>query len=107
MVIRKALWEENLKIGIMSPEYHPWSSAPFHAGEKDEDPLVNDRTLFGLVNDWRNFLSDEFPAMDSSIRKSTRTGRPVGDEEFITLIERLISRNLTKGKPGRPSGKRT
>ena len=85
---------------------YPWSIAPFHTGQKEEDPLVSDRTLFGLVHGWRNFLSDQSPEMDSSIRKSTRTGRPAGDEGFVTLMERLISRDLTKGKPGRPSQRR-
>ena len=95
-----------VKAGMVREAWlHPWSSASFHVGQRDEDPLVGDRTPFGLINDWREFLSEESPGLDSSIRKSTHTSRPAGDDPFVTHVERLISRSLSKGKPGRSSAK--
>ncbi|PIZ21251.1 MAG: hypothetical protein COY50_00385 [Deltaproteobacteria bacterium CG_4_10_14_0_8_um_filter_43_12] len=36
-----------------------------------------------------------------AIRSATRTGRPVGDHNFMDKIERLTGRSLSKRKPGR------
>ncbi len=38
---------------------YPWSSARFHAGERDSDVLVKDRNLWGLVANWREFLHEK------------------------------------------------
>jgi putative transposase len=82
---------------------YPWSSAAFHVGKSDDDLLVSDRTLLGLIDDWRVFLTDntdsEFPT--AAIAKATRTGRPAGDDLFIETIGQLTCRNLAKKKPGR------
>ena len=40
--------------------------------------------------------------MDETIREMSRTGRPAGDAAFVRLVERLTTRDLSKGKPGRP-----
>jgi putative transposase len=77
---------------------HPWSSAAYHVGN---DVLVKDRNLYGLVNDWRIYLSgakeDEF----HTIRKATRMGRPAGSDDFIIAMEGLTGRVLRRAKPGR------
>ena len=86
---------------------YPWSSASFHLGQREEDLLVRDRTLMGLVNDWEEFLSRSSSKMHESIRRLTRAGRPAGDTVFIGLVERLVGRNLSKGKPGRPAKERS
>jgi len=43
------------------PWDYPWSSARFHMGTTEHNPLVTDRTLLGLVEDWERLLlsSDE------------------------------------------------
>jgi hypothetical protein len=71
-------------------------------GKKEVDPLVKDRTLLGLVKDWSDFLSKPSSAMEPAIRKFTRTGRPAGDASFINFVERMIGRDLSMGKAGRP-----
>jgi len=82
-------------------DYH-WSSARFHMGIAEHDPLVTDRTLLGLVEDSERLLlsSDDDPK--STLRKLTRTGRPAGDAAFVSRIETITGRDLSKGKPGRP-----
>jgi putative transposase len=79
-----------------------WSSASFHIGKTEVDPLVKDRTLLGLVRDWSNFLSGPSSDMESAIRKFSRTGRPAGDESFIGFVERMTRRDLSMRKAGRP-----
>ena len=36
---------------------YPWSSAGFHTGKTETDPLVKERTLSGLTSDWEGFLA--------------------------------------------------
>ena len=79
----------------------PWSSAAFHTEMREGDLLVRDKTLRGLVEDWRKFLlQDEIRA--NELWLATRTGLPAGSEGFTTLIEKLSERDLSRGKPCRP-----
>jgi len=80
---------------------YPWSSARFHMGIIETDPLVKDQTLFGLVVDWQDFLFMEDIMSSDRLRLATRTGRPTGEEGFIDKIQNLTGRTLRKGKSGR------
>ncbi len=92
-----------VRAGIVKKAWaYPWSSASFHAGRSKTDPLVKDRKLLNLVNNWDEFLAGATRARDEAIRQMTRTGRPAGDAAFVGLVERLTARNLAKGIPGRP-----
>jgi len=92
-----------VRAGIVKKAWvYPWSSAAFHIGQSQEDPLVKDQSLRGLVKDWKDFLAGASSLKDETIRKMTRTGRPGGGAGFARLIERSTSRDLSKGKPGRP-----
>ena len=82
---------------------YPWSSAAFHVGKSEEDLLVSDRMLRGLIDDWRIFLADNKGFPSEALTKATRTGRPAGDQRFIEIIEQLTCRNLCRKKPGRRS----
>lgn len=80
---------------------YPWSSAAYHVGNIEDDALVKDRRLYGLVNDWRIYLSGEKEDEFNTIRKATRTGRPAGNEDFIIAMEGRTGRVLRRAKPGR------
>ena len=96
-----------VRAGIVKRAWaYPWSSASFHTGRSRMDPLVKDRKLRGLVSDWDEFLRDVTHKEDETIRKMSRTGRPGGDAAFVSLVERLTARDLSRGKPGRPAKKR-
>ncbi len=84
------------------PWDYPWSSARFHMGITVHDPLVTDRTLLGLVEDWERLLLSSDEGRLSTLRKRTRTGRPAGDTAFVARVETITGRDLSKGKPGRP-----
>ena len=92
-----------VRAGIVKRAWaYQWSSASFHTGRSNRDPLVKDQKLRGLVSNWEDFLMGATKTKDETIRKMTRTGRPAGDFAFLSLVERLTARDLSKGKPGRP-----
>ena len=81
----------------------PWSSAQAHLSGVDNE-LVTVAPLLELAGDWRLFLAgagDEEQIND--IRKHERTGRPLGTERFVELLESTLERALKPGKPG-PKG---
>lgn len=83
-------------------EAWPWSSARFHLGRRKKDPLVADRTLLGLVDDWRALLRGGDGPAEETLRRATRTGRPAGDRRFLVRVERITGRTLRYGRRGRP-----
>lgn len=92
-----------VRAGLVAvPWEYAWSSARFHMGMADHDPLVTDRTLLGLVRDWEHFLSAEEDTSWRELRQCTHTGRPAGGDAFVSMVEDLTGRDLSKGIPGRP-----
>jgi putative transposase len=92
-----------VRAGIVKAAWdYPWSSAAYHIGKTEKDILVEDRTLIGLIEDWRSFLANEKGRQEDTLRMATRTGRPLGDGLFIESVECCTGRNLKPGKPGRP-----
>ncbi len=87
----------------------PWSSARAHVLGVDETGLLDMdswRARYGGES-WREFLLEELKNEDEveRIRLATRTGRPLGSEDFVRQLERATGRELlckTRGpKPGR------
>lgn len=74
---------------------HTWSSAPFHAGEKAGDPLVEANELMGIMPDaraWQQLMdADENTQFQERLREQTRTGRPSGEPHFIAHAEQTKS----------------
>ena len=93
---------------VRRPWEYLWSSARYHVGLRKQDTLVEDRDLFGLVDDWRAYLAiDEEAERVDRLRQTTRTGKPCGDVAFVKRIQRRIGRVLLPRKPGpRPQAKR-
>jgi putative transposase len=82
---------------------YPWSSAGFHTGKTASDHLVIDRTLIGLITDWKRFLLEGMGDGETArLRMAVQTGLPAGDDAFVAKIADLTGRDLSKGKPGRP-----
>lgn len=93
-------------ITILAGEY-AWSSARFHLGLVEHDPLVIDKGLLGLVTDWEGFLNcdSEDVNVNDQLAAATRTGRPAGDEVFLSTLEETTGRSIRKKPAGRPSRK--
>jgi putative transposase len=82
------------------PEAYRWSSALAHLSGKD-DALVKVEGLLDIVGDWRGFLSNAVPDHAlRRIRRHERTGRPLGDADFIANLEKTLDRILRYRKPG-------
>jgi len=80
---------------------YPWSSARFHLGIVDRDPLVSDPSCAGLVTDWQSLLEQE-PDEIGDIRKKLCTGWPCGNDRFLDHARAITGLALTKKPPGRP-----
>jgi len=89
-----------VRAGIAAqPWGYKWSSAKWLVGSAAADPLIRDPGPLVEIENWRSLLAvggDDY----ALIRGSTSTGRPLGDESFVERIETLLSRRLTKRKPG-------
>lgn len=79
---------------------YPWSSARVHVFKK-EDPLLDKSFLMREIRDWKAFLSEEDEPGNSNLFKThAGTGRPLGDDAFIEVLEKMTGRELKKQKPG-------
>lgn len=94
-----------VRAGLCSrPEEWPWSSVHAHLRAAD-DTLVEVAPMLRRISDWRSYLdSPEPPARLDIIRAHARTGRPAGDETFISQLENLTGRFLRKRRPGPRAG---
>ena len=82
-----------------------WSSAAAHVAGKD-DALVRVQPLLDRVNDWHRFLLEpEDESQIEAIRRHGRTGRPLGDLDFVLRLQKRLRRRLRRLKPG-PKPKR-
>lgn len=91
---------------VASASQWPWSSAAFHLRERDNDPLVSDPDLPGLVegeSQWRRWLQNDVAEKQAQfLREKLRTGRPCGSEHFVEQAELLSGRRLRARPAGRP-----
>ena len=86
---------------VQAPERWPWSSAAAHiSGRKDD--LVECGALLEMVHeDWKVFLMKTVDKDTVEIfRKHERTGKPIGDNDFIEKLEKITGRHLKPRKPG-------
>jgi len=82
-----------------------WSSLSAHLSGSD-DLLVTAKPLLDLVGEWDEFVRDCAGDQDlETLRRHERTGRPLGSQDFVRLIEDAVGRMLKRRKPG-PKSKR-
>jgi putative transposase len=86
-------------------ENYAWSSAAGHVGLRP-DALLADISGLGAaagITDWAAWLRG--PLEDETVRRlqlCTRTGRPLGSEQFLDRLERRTGRILRPQRGGRP-----
>ena len=83
-----------------------WSSARYHLGISPADRLVRERNLFGLANDWREYLTGADGHDNTNYELHFRTGRPLGSTDFLDQLEQLIGTSLRRNKRGWQKGKK-
>ena len=91
---------------VQKPEDWEWSSARYHLGLSAGDWLVRERSLLGLVNDWREYLTEADEHDNTNYELHLRTGRPLGAADFVEKLERLIGTSLRPKKGGWQKGKK-
>jgi len=89
---------------VKNPWDWKWSSAKQHAyNEKNDLIKLAEISKFIEVGNWREFLNE---AVDEGflkeIRKNTKTGRPVGNADFVKKLEKSLKRRLSILQRGRP-----
>jgi putative transposase len=86
---------------VTRPQDYPWSSAAAHIAGAD-DRLVKVAPLLAMMKDWRRFLRQSAPNdLQPQLQRHERTGRPLGNQAFLTRLEATLNRILTPRKPGR------
>jgi len=80
-------------------EHWKWSSARRHLfGESDA--LMPTAPMTDMVKDWSSYLDEKVPApVIDRLRKLTRTGRPVGNDQFVRQLEMLTGRRFRRHNP--------
>jgi putative transposase len=87
-------------------EDYPWSSAAYHLNGVQSQITVRKCYLDEDISDWGAYLAGEPDEMILSlVRSRLRTGRPVGNPEFIRMLETIAGRRLEALPRGRPRGK--
>ena len=83
------------------PQDWRWSSVHAHLSAQDDD-LVSVKPMLKRFPDWKDYLEGyQSTELLQKVRKHTRTGRPLGNEDFIETLESLTGRTLKPRKPGR------
>lgn len=69
--------------------------------------MVKSAPMLEIVGDWRKFLAEP-EAEDTRyvFRRHERTGRPLGDDRFVTKPEGMLNRALKPKKPRRKPTRR-
>lgn len=84
-----------------APGEYPWSSARAHLLGRD-DVLARVSPLLAIAGDWRRLLCSAVGEEEiRRLRQRERTGRPLGDDEFLIRLESNLGRVLRRQKPGR------
>jgi putative transposase len=64
--------------------------------------LVAAHPLVARVRDWSSLLgSAAAPDVAENWRKHETTGRPIGSDDFVEMVETRLGRTLKPGKRGR------
>lgn len=88
---------------IMRPEDWSWSSAREHLlKEKHSIISIKEWLTESEMENYRIFLNEKIREEEiNRIRQATKTGKPLGSDEFIGKLEQLLGRTLLPKKPGR------
>jgi len=85
---------------------YPWSSANAHI-RKESNSIVDDSFMTNEITNWAEYISGEESEKDLLLfRSHSNTGRPLGEKEFIDLLEKKTGRILHRQKPGPKNSKR-
>ena len=87
------------------PWRYEWSSAAAHVDEQAESDLLNLRKWYRrtTAEQWRTDLAERLtPVEMEKLRLCTHTGRPLGNDRFLSKIETALGRRVRALPRGRP-----
>jgi putative transposase len=84
---------------VSRAEDWPWSGALAHLAGVD-DNLVTVRPVLDRTSCFADLLLQDRPEVFAALRRSEGSGRPVGSAEFVTGLERLLGRPISRRAPG-------
>jgi putative transposase len=92
---------------VQRAEAYSWSSTRGRCGLR-VDPLIAPLVLnYEKASSWSEWLNMDMGEDEQhSVRQSTRTGLPLGSEEFVEELEQQLGRRLKPSKGGRPKRQR-
>ena len=85
---------------VHEPWDYRWSSVHAHLNGKDPQGLVDPQKLLDICGDWHSYLKQSQTELDTTFEQHLSTGRPLGDDDFISKLEKQLGRSLRKKKPG-------
>lgn len=87
---------------VARAEDWPWSSVRAHLAGTD-DELVTVAPVLQRVGEFSRLIGTDADdeAAFQAIRKAEGTGRPLGNDDFIAGLERILGRPLARRAPGR------
>ncbi len=90
-----------VKAGIVKKAAdYQWSSAQAHLKGED-DILVRASPLLDIVSDWKGLLASDITEEEyETLQSHEKTGRPLGNDDFVARLEKITSRILKRQKPG-------
>jgi putative transposase len=96
-----------VRAGIVKrPEQYRWSSSSAYLNRK-KDPLVDFSGLNDRIDNWLEYFGQaEDITIAENMRKHEQTGRPLGSENFVLKLERILDRMLRPKKAGRKPKKK-
>jgi len=92
-----------VKAGLVKKsEFYPWSSAKAHILNTRDEMLSGNWLDENERETYKEYMMEDSQELDGLIRKATSTGRPLGKEVFIKMLEQELERSLLPKKAGRP-----
>jgi len=92
---------------VIKPWQYQWSSAKAHIDNKEQSQ-IRLNNIFEIMDDmsydtWKDYIdSKEERLVTDNIRMHTLTGRPLGANKFIDILEKRFGRRLMPLPIGRP-----
>jgi len=85
---------------VKMAEEYPWSSAKIHI-QKESHFLLDPNSLLKDIPNWAMYLSiPTHKELQDLFRHHSRTGRPLGSDDFISHLEKKTGKLLRKRKSG-------
>lgn len=85
---------------VAKAEDWPWSSVRAHLAGVDDEP-VTVRPVLERVASFSDWVKSKTEEDFNDLRSSEATGRPIGAEDFVAGLERILGRKIARRAPGR------